>query len=113
MSYPSDVGYHRRHRKDENHDEIADVFRSLGWSVWDTSQLGHGFPDMVVALGEVNILIEVKSNDAALRKSQDRFMLVWPGKTYTVRTPDDVRKIDNEIRYGHNTEGLCFHRLMI
>lgn len=94
-----DVGY-RRHRKDSNHDETAEAFGRLGWSVWDTSQLGHGFPDMVIAKNYRTAVIEVKSGDEALRKSQDRFMLVWQGEAHVVRSLEDVERINAQQEEG-------------
>lgn len=92
-----DVGYHRRHRKDTNHDDIAKAFEELGWSVKDTSQLGDGFVDMVVARSGINVLIEVKRPGETLRKSQRDFTSKWQGLWYTVRSVDDVKMVEYDI----------------
>ena len=84
------MGYHRRHRKDANHDEIAEAFTKCGWCVFSTSQLGCGFPDLVISKAGRTMVIEVKSGDKALRASQERFLRVWPGESATVRTVNDV-----------------------
>lgn len=51
----------RAPRKDNNHDEIAELFEAAGFGVYDTSATGRGMPDMAVWLGQVVKLIEIKN----------------------------------------------------
>jgi len=55
---------HRR-RVDRNHGQIRDALRALGCVVEDTSDVGRGFPDLVVRTraGTV-LLVEVKDGEA-------------------------------------------------
>ena len=60
-------------RVDNNHAEIRDGLRMLGFVVWDTSQAGYGFPDLVVARGGVVRAVEVKSKGGKLTEAETRF----------------------------------------
>lgn len=60
----------RRARVDANHASIRAALRSCGWTVLDTSRLGHGFPDLLAARGGRIELIEVK--DGAKAKSAQK-----------------------------------------
>lgn len=55
---------------DRNHAEIVAALRSAGWVVVDTSRVGHGFPDLLVAKHGVLALVEVK--DGAKSPSRRR-----------------------------------------
>lgn len=48
-------------RRDANHQAIKDTFIALGCSVADTADVGNGFPDLVVVIGEETVLVEVKT----------------------------------------------------
>jgi hypothetical protein len=50
----------RRARVDANHAAVVQALRACGWLVWDTSGLGGGFPDVVVARAGVLRLVEIK-----------------------------------------------------
>ena len=54
----------RAARVDDNHAEIVAALRRVGCSVCDLSAVGGGVPDLLVGIGNRNILIEVKSPDA-------------------------------------------------
>lgn len=80
-----------------NHEEIAEAFRSLGCSVFDTADLGGGFPDLVVGLIGVNLLVEVKTDDGSLEPAQVRFVDEWRGQ-YEI-----VRSVDGAVQLVHST----------
>lgn len=50
----------RRARVDTNHAAVVQALRAAGWCVQDTSRLGGGFPDLVIAKGGRVELVEVK-----------------------------------------------------
>lgn len=50
----------RAARTDGNHAAIVEALRASGWYVHDTSRLGHGFPDLVVARNGQLRLVEIK-----------------------------------------------------
>jgi hypothetical protein len=81
-------------RVDSNQKEIVKVFKDLGCSVFDTSRIGQGFPDLVIGKNQITVLVEIKSSTSAkYSASQDLFMKNWRGST-VVRIND----IDGAIR---------------
>lgn len=66
----------RAHRTDNNHAEIRDGLREAGWWVWDTHDLGGGFPDLLAlnASGRF-VMLEVKSPGGKLTEDERAFFL--------------------------------------
>jgi hypothetical protein len=94
-----DGSVRRAAKKDANHNLVADAFKAMGCSVKDTSRLGDDFPDMVVGLCGINVLIEVKRDEKAkLTDGQFKFFHEWKGWTAVVRSVDDVQKIVSQIK---------------
>lgn len=59
---------------DNNHAEIRDHLRSLGYVVEDTHDLGGGFPDLVVlSKSDIIILVEVKMPGKGLTPDEVAF----------------------------------------
>lgn len=78
-------------RRDANHGEITEAFEALGCTVHDTHEVGGGFPDIVVGLVGVNVLVEIKTANGKLEGSQIGFIERWRGcKPYIVQTHADV-----------------------
>ena len=80
----------RAARVDNNHGEIRDKLRKLGYSVFDTSGVGRSFPDLVVADKYRTILVEVKSGTGALSEGQETFQEAWQGEICTAYTLENV-----------------------
>jgi len=75
-------------RVDANHSQIVKTFRDLGCSVFDTSRVTGGFPDILVGVNQRTALVEIKSSSQArFTPAQEAFMLNWQGST--------VARIDN------------------
>lgn len=90
-------------RKDANHNAIAALFAAAGCSVADTSQLGRGFPDMLVGLCGINVLVEVKDGGKVPSKQKltpDEFLFFdrWKGWVAIVRDDKDALNIINQIK---------------
>lgn len=67
-------------RVDANHSIIVKTLRDLGCSVFDSSRVAGGFPDLVVGRNGKTILVEVKcSEKAKFTPAQELFMLNWCG----------------------------------
>lgn len=81
---------YNQHARDGNHGSITRTFQALGCTVQDTSQVGGGFPDLVVAVFGTSYLVEVKSDDGKLSPSQVGFCDRWRGAVYMVKTDNDV-----------------------
>lgn len=84
----------RKARRDDNHNAVADTFRALGCSVFETDRVGEGFPDLVVGMQGDSLLIEVKNPEThygrgGLNKTQSAFAAAWRGSPVTVITSPD------------------------
>lgn len=68
-------------RADLNQAEIVKALRSVGATVQITSQVGDGFPDLVVGFCKRTHLLEVKNPDTRgkLRATQEIFRDKWKG----------------------------------
>ena len=82
-------------RVDSNHSLVVKTLRELGCSVFDTSSVGRGFPDLVVSKG-ATALVEVKRDETApYTKSQLEFLKNWQG---TVCRIHDVQGAINLVK---------------
>jgi hypothetical protein len=67
-------------RVDANHSEIVRTLKELGCSVFDSSRMAGGFPDLVIGVNKITCLVEIKSSDKAkYTPAQEAFMLNWKG----------------------------------
>lgn len=73
-------------KADSNQKEIVNALRSVGASVFITSQVGNGFPDLVVGIFGKNYLIEVKNKKGKnkLEPKQIIFHELWKGNSVIV-----------------------------
>ena len=83
----------RAARVDGNQAEIMAAFRKCGFSVADTSKVGGGFPDLVIARAGFTALVEVKIPKGKLRQSQTDFAAAWKGHSFIVRNLGDVAHV--------------------
>jgi hypothetical protein len=65
-------------RTDLLHAEIRDGLRQAGYWVWDTHELGDGFPDLMVIDSVGIALLEVKSKNGRLTPAEERFWNTCP-----------------------------------
>lgn len=86
----------KRKRRDANHHPLVAVFEQLGCTVFDTSDIGGGFPDLMVGCLGVDRMVELKNPDsrygrAGLNANQREFVAGWRGgAVHVALTPDDV-----------------------
>lgn len=90
-------------RTDANQREIVAALRAVGVWVWDTHELGFGFPDLVTWRedsegGGTYRLIEVKTPTGRLTDWEKAFIAGCPGEVHIVRTVDDALR-------AHGMEG--------
>ena len=95
----------RAARVDRNHSEVINAFRAYGFSVADTSRLGGGFPDCVIAKSGRTAVIEIKDGKLPpsarkLTEAEERFRSDWLGRYEVVESLDDV---DEVVRTWANT----------
>jgi hypothetical protein len=87
-------------RIDANQKEIVEGLRKLGYSVWITSSLGKGSPDIVIGarspdFGGFNILLELKDGNKCesqrkLTPLEDAFHKTWRGQIDVVNNLDEA-----------------------
>jgi Holliday junction resolvase len=96
----------RRARTDGNHREIVAALRALGCSVADTSRLGDGFPDLVVAMNKKStVLVEIKDgakppSARQLTEAEREFRDAWKGCYRVVESVDDALDLARELALG-------------
>ena len=67
-------------RVDITHGLVVKTLRDLGCTVFDTSRVAGGFPDLVVGINGKTVLVEVKRDASApYTQSQLAFMQKWQG----------------------------------
>ena len=95
----------RAHKVDANQAEIIAAFRELGCSVHDCSGVGDGFPDLVVGLVGVNLLVECKTGTGELTPEQERFFQEWRGLAYIIRSAQEARDLVIQTRQEISKRG--------
>lgn len=74
-------------RRDANEREIVDALRQAGAYVFRL----HGPLDLLVGFKRRTYLIEAKTAKGRLKKSQQMFLMMWPGgATAVVRTAEEA-----------------------
>lgn len=85
----------RAARVDANQAEIVEVLRAVGASVWITSSIGDGGPDIVVGYRGRNFLYEIKDGEKYASKTrltadEREFHESWHGIVFIVRSVDEA-----------------------
>jgi len=88
----------RNARIDANHNEIVQAFRKLGCSVFSLAPLGKGIPDLLVAIGGVTWLIEIKSKKGKENDLQLEWAENWKGARAVVRDTQGVETVVKTMR---------------
>lgn len=89
----------RAAKVDANQKKIVKSLRGIpGVSVAITSQLGSGFPDLVIGYKKVNYLIELKDGDKPpsarkLTADEESFYQSWKGQYVVCSSFDEIFKI--------------------
>lgn len=94
----------RKHaRKDANQDAIVEALRDCGASVWVTSQLGNGAPDVVVGIAGRAVLVEIKDgakppSERRLTPLEQAFRSSWRGPYEVVSSVDEALQLYERLR---------------
>jgi len=80
----------RAAKKDVNHNAIVRALRDVGASVFETHQLGGGFPDICAGFRGQTFLLEVKHGREWLTPAEREFFDPWRGHAVIVRTVDEA-----------------------
>ncbi len=89
-------------RIDANQKEIVATFRKLGCSVFVTSEIGKGFPDIVLGFRGDNYLIEIKDgkkplSQQKLTEQEQEFHREWDGNLCIIRSIEDAISFINDL----------------
>lgn len=91
----------RARKTDSNQSTLVKQMRAIGMSVFVTSGVGEGFPDLVAGIKGQNFLFELKNpalspSRKKLTPDEQTFFDTWKGKVYKIETIEDVIKIIND-----------------
>lgn len=90
-------------RTDANQKEIVEAMRRMGALVAVTSSLGQGFPDLVVGMGRILKLVELKDGSkppSARRLTEDEaaFHARWGEHVLTLLSVEEAIDFVNRLR---------------
>lgn len=88
----------RARRTDGNQREIVAALRAAGRAVEIISDVGRGVPDLLVSIGGVNFLLEVKIPGAKLTEDERRWHLAWRGNVAVVTTAQEAVDATSPLR---------------
>ncbi len=99
-------------RKDANHNLIANLFRSLGWTVHDVHQIPN-FADIIISRNRYTALVEIKDgskppSERRLTPGEHEFATNWSGDYLVVECEEDVFLVDREQRLSARPESCLY-----
>lgn len=80
----------RAAKKDDNHGQIVEDLKKIGFSIIETYQLGDSALDFICALHGETAIVEVKGEKGKLEESQKTIFRTWQGKKILARCTADV-----------------------
>jgi hypothetical protein len=88
----------RAKKIDANQTQIVNNLRQIGVSVFITSMLGKGFPDLVLGYRGKNYLIELKDGNKVksqkkLTDHEQRFFDSWQGQVAKCESIEEIIKV--------------------
>ena len=75
---------------DSNQSEIVKELERIGFSVFITSNVGDGFPDLVVGIAGRTCLVEVKTPKGKLTPDQIEFFRDYKGDAIVARATEEI-----------------------
>lgn len=98
-----------RNRRDLNHSEIVSTLRTMGCSVFDTSQTGNNFPDLVIGFLGKTYLAEIKDGAKTpsakrLTPGQQEFFESWRGHVCVLTSVDEAIHFVNRARLDQGNQ---------
>lgn len=97
-----------RGRTDSNQIEIVATLRLLGCTVVSLAPIGHGCPDLAVAIQGKTYLIEVKDGEKYWKFTPDQkdFALHWDAQIIVLESIDDAHSFVGSVRKNKLVEWL-------
>jgi hypothetical protein len=79
----------------------------MGCSVFDSSRVAGGFPDIIVGRNGITVLVEIKTDSKKkFTAAQDAFMLNWRGSTVSrIQDLDGVINLVNILNANTKPNG--------
>ena len=81
----------RAGRVDLTQSDAVKRLRQIGASVAVTSQLGGGFPDLVVGFRGRTLLVEMKTGNEPLTQAEKDWHAKWSGHVVIARTAEEAQ----------------------
>lgn len=97
------MGHRYAAKVDDNQGDIVHDFRMMGCDVICTHGIGDGMTDLIVAISEINVLVEVKNgkkppSQRRLTPDQELFHAGWRGWKEIVKDSFEVEKVVKKYR---------------
>lgn len=89
---------------DKNQKQVVKELRELGFSVALTHMVHKGFPDFVVALHGINILVELKSDNGTLTNDEAVFLNTHKGHVIVAFSTLEI--VDGFLQFVCKLDGL-------
>lgn len=83
---------------DANQPEIVAALRAVGCSVQTLAMVGKGCPDILVGIGKVNLLMEIKGEKGTLTDDQEDWHEAWRGQLAIVRSVEEALALVDAVR---------------
>ena len=104
----------RAARTDNNHQDIIDTFRRMGFKVFDLSAVGKGMFDIIISKKGLNCLVEIKHGEKCksaqkLTNAQEAFSEEWCGLRAVVNDTQSCLDLANrlaELKLSTDRHGL-------
>lgn len=77
-------------KKDLNQPEIETELRGLGFSVQSLHELGKGVPDLLLGIINLNFIVEVKHDTAALTPQEVEWHKDWQGQVRVGQSTEEI-----------------------
>lgn len=90
----------RAKKVDANQKKIVEALRAAGWSVYITSMVGAGYPDLTIGRDGRTELVEIKDgskfpSQRVLTPAQEKFFREWKGSVIVINSIEDVLTLTN------------------
>ena len=82
---------YRAAKRDRLEPQLIKAALALGATVRQLDD--PGLPDLLIGIGGVNLLAEVKSPSGKLTAAQQQFFDLWKGQVYIVRSAADIERL--------------------
>lgn len=77
-------------RKDINQPELEVRLKKLGFSVTSLHALGKGIPDLLLGIMGINIVVEVKHDNAELTEPEKEWHRDWKGQVRIAQSAEEI-----------------------